>query len=355
MMRKAFDFFSSNRVYFLALILISLVYAVFVYGSVPRHDKPASPRYEAFRDAEKQLQSELSTTKQFEGLFKSKPVAAAIFTGYTAVFCLLFFGGCLLILLLLASKQFRSRALHAYPLEAKPWTAAFLLRVLVHFLGLSLFLNLVMSAAFWIWPEVPIYTLTLIHTAVMDAVMAILIWREMGFSRTAARSFGFDLQGRSLWQEIRFGLGSYAAVMPLFAAVLALLVAIAQKFSYEPEPHPLVDVFLIEEKKEQWVIGFSIFLACVWGPFFEEVFFRGLCYPLFKRWWGVLPGAVVSAAFFAVIHKNEFAFLPIFVLGLGLAWLYEKRGNLAAPVALHIFHNTLFIGYFFSAKSIMGT
>ena len=62
---------------------------------------------------------------------------------------------------------------------------------------------------------------------------------------------------------------------------------------------------------------------------------------------------VLSSVFFAVIHYNQFAFLPIFILGLSLAYLYEKRGSLLAPIALHIIHNTIFIGYFFLAKQIV--
>ena len=57
--------------------------------------------------------------------------------------------------------------------------------------------------------------------------------------------------------------------------------------------------------------------------------------------------------FFAFIHQNLFAFFPIFVLGLGLAYLYEKRGTLVPSIALHIVHNGVFIGYFFLVKEVL--
>jgi len=61
----------------------------------------------------------------------------------------------------------------------------------------------------------------------------------------------------------------------------------------------------------------------------------------------------LSSAFFASSHQNIFAFLPIFVLGLGLGYLYEKRGTLVPSIVLHIVHNTIFISYFFLAKEVL--
>jgi len=62
---------------------------------------------------------------------------------------------------------------------------------------------------------------------------------------------------------------------------------------------------------------------------------------------------ILSSAFFSLIHQNAFAFLPVFVLGLGLGYLYEKRGTLLPSIALHIVHNSIFIGYFFLAKEVL--
>ena len=62
----------------------------------------------------------------------------------------------------------------------------------------------------------------------------------------------------------------------------------------------------------------------------------------------------LSASFFALIHNNTFAFWPIFILGMGLVYLFEKRGSLIAPIVLHITHNIVFISYFFLAKRVIG-
>ena len=355
MIQKIQSFVLAQRIYLSLLAALCLIYGLlFHYGHPESAKAHESPQYNAFQQAEKEFQRDLSLEGSLETLFQRKPLVASLFIGYSVVFVILFFGGCYLMLGFFLSKKFRLRWLRFYPLEDKPWAFALLLRVIVHFLAISLGLNLFLSAAAKVFPEISSNALALIHTGFMDAAVAVIILFELGFSWEKVRSFGFDLKGRSAWGEACFGLSGYMTVIPFFALVLFVIITIAQKFSYEPEPHPLVDIFLSQQKRDQWMIGFSIFLACFWGPFFEEIFFRGLCYPILKQGMGALPGGIFSALFFALIHRNEFAFLPIFLLGLGLVLLYEKRGNLIAPIALHIFHNSLFIGYFFTAKALMG-
>jgi len=101
------------------------------------------------------------------------------------------------------------------------------------------------------------------------------------------------------------------------------------------------------------LIVYSLFLAGVMGPVVEEIFFRGFFYRIIREKWGVLWGMIVTSAAFALIHQNQFAFLPIFILGMALAYLYEKRDNFVAPITLHVVHNCLFLGYFFIAKQII--
>ena len=62
---------------------------------------------------------------------------------------------------------------------------------------------------------------------------------------------------------------------------------------------------------------------------------------------------ILTAFFFALIHQNLFAFFPIFILGLCLCYLYEKRGTLVPSIVLHLTHNLVFITYFFLAKKVL--
>ena len=76
------------------------------------------------------------------------------------------------------------------------------------------------------------------------------------------------------------------------------------------------------------------------GPFGEEVFFRGFAYTAMKKRFGVAWGMSLSALLFSFIHTNPMAIVPIYLIGLLMAYLYERTGTLAAPFGLHATNNT---------------
>jgi hypothetical protein len=47
------------------------------------------------------------------------------------------------------------------------------------------------------------------------------------------------------------------------------------------------------------------------------------------------------SALFALIHFDAAIFIPLFVLAMGLTWLYETTGNLLAPIAAHAVFNAV--------------
>ena len=114
-----------------------------------------------------------------------------------------------------------------------------------------------------------------------------------------------------------------------------------------------MEIFLEEEKRAPVLVLYSLFLAGIVGPIVEEIFFRGFFYPILKQKWGIAWAMVITSSAFAFIHQNQFAFWPIFLLGMALAYLYEKRRNIIAPITLHVVHNSLFLAYFFLAKQII--
>jgi len=85
---------------------------------------------------------------------------------------------------------------------------------------------------------------------------------------------------------------------------------------------------------------FAVFLA----PVAEEFIFRGMLFPFVKQlgfprlaWLGV-------SALFAFIHLDAAIFIPLFVLALGLTWLYVKTGNLLAAITAHAVFNAVNLG-----------
>lgn len=66
----------------------------------------------------------------------------------------------------------------------------------------------------------------------------------------------------------------------------------------------------------------------------EELFFRAVLFALLHQRMRFAYAAVLSSAVFAVAHEVA-AWLPVFALGLGLAWLYEQRHSLWTNALAH--------------------
>ncbi len=89
----------------------------------------------------------------------------------------------------------------------------------------------------------------------------------------------------------------------------------------------------------------------------EEFLFRGVLIKLLRDWFGNAHFAIIFAAFlFSAIHLQFFGFLPRFVLGLLLGYLYYFSKNLWVPIAAHFFNNaSAVIASFLNNRKIVQT
>lgn len=72
----------------------------------------------------------------------------------------------------------------------------------------------------------------------------------------------------------------------------------------------------------------------------EELLFRGVLLRLFREWTGRLHIAVIiSALLFSALHLQFYGFLPRFILGLVLGYLFVWSGSVWVPVTVHFVNN----------------
>jgi uncharacterized protein len=85
-------------------------------------------------------------------------------------------------------------------------------------------------------------------------------------------------------------------------------------------------------------------LIVVLAPLSEEVFFRGFMYTGLRRAMPMLVAAAVSGAVWGVLHLtagNIGVAVQLALFGVVLAYLYERTGNLWAPIFAHTINNAL--------------
>ena len=138
--------------------------------------------------------------------------------------------------------------------------------------------------------------------------------------------FGWDL--RRSWRGILQGLAVAGILTPL-----ALVLEHLLQSAWRPVEHPLVPVFASLGGGASRAA--LVVVACAVVPALEETLFRGIVYRSLRAAWSPLPAALVSALIFSVGHLSWVGFVPYLLVGLGLAWAYERSGTLLAPAVAH--------------------
>lgn len=353
MIREVIGMFGKQKVYLFLLIAIVLFYFVFfMVHKKTKADEIVDPQKQRI---EMILKEAPQTPEEIQHRLTSRPVLRSTVQLFTLFFLSAFIYGIWLGTIDL-KKLFQKEELipHRSNRHAISWGASEIAKVLILFISLGIFLNLIVIF-FKSLLGVPIdmSSYLLIHTVILDIAVILMVIFFIGKSGVRIWEVSGIRSLRFISEELWWGIRTYFLILPLFIGLLIGLIYVASLFSYEPPPHPLVEILLENEKLSVWTILGSFLVACVAGPIVEEIFFRGFFYPAVKKYLGVGWTMVLTSALFAVAHENFFAFLPIFFLGLVLCYLYERRNNLVPCITLHVIHNTAFIVYFFIMKNVL--
>jgi membrane protease YdiL (CAAX protease family) len=86
-----------------------------------------------------------------------------------------------------------------------------------------------------------------------------------------------------------------------------------------------------------------LLLGCLIAPVFEETLYRGFIFQGLASSFGPIWGGIISATLFSLSHQQLDIFVPLFALGLGLAWVFSTGRSIWANVALHALFNLISI------------
>ena len=137
--------------------------------------------------------------------------------------------------------------------------------------------------------------------------------------------------------------------IPLFIMYLPVIWLAASVWGYalskiedtgligKATPQPLIT--LLECGGDPLALGLLALFAVVLVPVVEELIFRGCLYRFLKSQSSILPAQIISGAIFSLIHANLFSFLPLVIVGILLARVYEKSGSILTPICFHALFN----------------
>ena len=141
--------------------------------------------------------------------------------------------------------------------------------------------------------------------------------------------------GRDVRGAIVAGLGYGVLAWFASSVVLVLVTVLLDALGAPPPVGPAEQAIAL---LEPWLVVIAIVL---FAPIAEELFFRGIVFNAWLREAGRTWAYIGSSALFAAIHLSLASLLPIFLLGLGLAWVYQRTGTLLAPIVMHATVNAI--------------
>ncbi len=99
---------------------------------------------------------------------------------------------------------------------------------------------------------------------------------------------------------------------------------------------------LLQESVTQPITVYGLLLGSVFvAPFCEEIFFRGFVFSGLLRELSPIWAMLVSAALFAIAHTDPGSFIPLFIIGICLAFLRWRTGSTWVGMILHVMNNLL--------------
>ncbi len=150
--------------------------------------------------------------------------------------------------------------------------------------------------------------------------------------------------GRPFWQSLRWvptGLTATALVTCGVLLAFGVMVAASVLLKTPDVDSPMKE--LLSDKSSMVLIAFGTTL----GPLCEEIVFRGFLQPLLVRSLGAVPGVVMAAIPFGLLHLQQYGnswrhVLLITLAGAAFGWMRYRTGSTKAAVIMHAAYNGVF-------------
>lgn len=186
--------------------------------------------------------------------------------------------------------------------------------------------------------DIATYIATMASAAL--TVLAVLIVARQ-YYESGIRGFGLDY--RTLWQDLKYGILNYIAILPIVIFVTLTVAFLGNLFTqgnFEMPNHSLIN--LLSPDQPLWLNIFAIILAVVVAPIVEELLFRGVLQNFIftisrKAWLSIF----ITSLAFAVIHGGamKLHWPALFVLSCCMGYAYVKSGSIYRSIMVHAVFN----------------
>ena len=153
-------------------------------------------------------------------------------------------------------------------------------------------------------------------------VLLIFVWRRIHFKHLGFGKFDAVTMGMGC------GLLMAGYVVILLHNVMLMVLGV------DTQGEAILKIFS-ELESPIWFFVVGVIFA----PLVEEIFFRGFLFQGFRQRYGWIAAILISSGIFAAAHLDPISFIPTFVLGAVMAYVYHRSNSVWPGVVLHFLVN----------------
>ena len=167
-------------------------------------------------------------------------------------------------------------------------------------------------------------------------IPGILIWFYKRNNNRIKLNLNFPLRDwHQYWKIILFCI-----LLMMGSSILYGILVQTLQIPWLMPPSPNDQIFFLGGGKS---LFFNILIVVLWAPFNEELLFRNFLIPIISMKYRYLVASIISSILFSLMHLEPSALIPVFLLGICLAWLYKKSQSVWPCVVAHSLWNMLVI------------
>lgn len=126
----------------------------------------------------------------------------------------------------------------------------------------------------------------------------------------------------------------YILSLPMVVSFAVLMEPLVNAIPMPTEIKNLFNQFLTNDI-------YTFLTVAIAAPLLEEIIFRGIILNGFLKRYSPTKAIIMSAVMFGIFHLNPWQFIPAFLLGLVIGWLYWKTNSIIPGIVIHFINNSL--------------
>lgn len=169
-------------------------------------------------------------------------------------------------------------------------------------------------------------------------------------------------QAQGDWSQLGFGSFGWSWIFMAPVITLTMLfgmglvnVIFVMPFTGSEFENPQIEALTGGSTLSLSELGALMILVAVVAPIVEELFFRGMLYPVLRRRWSAPVAIIVNGFLFALIHVIPILLPGLFFVGMVLAWVRERSGSVIPCIVIHALQNgTVLLVIYATLSGVVG-